>query len=289
MHQYAMNRDGVQFFREHGYVIARNVLTPHELEEAHRVIAEIIDEQSRIGDQASKVEWEPARLDGQRVARRIYYPVDHHEMFSRISLDDRVLDPVESLLGPDIQLVYSKVNMKEARVGSAVEWHQDLAFTPHTNSDYVSCLIYLDAATVENGCLQVIPWRDPERLLDHTVNGRFAGRITETLPRGDLPAPVPCEAEAGSMVLMHCMTPHSSLPNTSTRPRRTLILEYRAADAYPLYYPGKEGWVNEKAARIVRGHPSPVARFSLRSFPVPVLGGEFRSIYELQQEIGAAV
>ena len=56
--------------------------------------------------------------------------------------------------------------MKPSRVGSAVEWHQDLAYFPHTNPDLVNTLIYLDDATEENGCLQVLP-RQHDRFFDH--------------------------------------------------------------------------------------------------------------------------
>ena len=44
--------------------------------------------------------------------------------------------------------------MKPAKVGSAVEWHQDMAYFPHTNDDLVTTLVYLDDATEENGCLR---------------------------------------------------------------------------------------------------------------------------------------
>ena len=60
--------------------------------------------------------------------------------------------------------------------------------------------------------------------------------ITETVDDGRFGNPVPLEAPAGSVIFMHCVTPHSSKPNRSENPRRTLIYEYRAADAFPIYF-----------------------------------------------------
>ena len=89
----------------------------------------------------------------------LYEPCSHYEVFRAFSASDRLLDAVEALLGPDLVFHYSKINMKPAGVGSPVEWHQDLSYYPLTHRGSVSILFYLDDASVENGCLQVIPRR----------------------------------------------------------------------------------------------------------------------------------
>lgn len=281
MGRYSLTQEDVEAYNKDGYLVVKNVLAPYEVAETHRVIQAIIEEQRPLGDNATKLEWEPELVNGQRVPRRIYRPVEQHEVFYRTAVSDKILDRVESLVGPDIQLHTSKLNMKLAKVGSIVDWHQDLAFLPHTNTDLVVLLIYLDDATMENGCLQVIPGVHHGDLMDHSKEGIFVGRITEPIPRADLPAPVACEAPAGSMILMHYMTPHRSLPNRSERPRQTLIYEYRAADAYPIYL-GDRSVANERWARQVRGKRSPVARFSRTSVPIPYFAKDFRSLYDLQ-------
>jgi phytanoyl-CoA hydroxylase len=259
MAQYALTDEQVAFYRQNGYLINKDVLTPEELLNIDRVIRNITEEQRHLGDKATKLEWEPELVQGHRVVRRIFRAVDQDEVFHRIAMSDIILDRVESLIGPDIQFISSKVNVKPAYVGSVVEWHQDLAYVPHTNSDLVTCLIYLDDATRENGCLQVVP-------------SQHQG----------LPDPVACEAPAGSMVLMHWMTPHSSVSNHSDRPRRILICDYRAADAYPIYY-HKQAALTEQSARQVRGKRSPIARFSFKTLPMPNVEDEYRSLYELQE------
>jgi ectoine hydroxylase-related dioxygenase (phytanoyl-CoA dioxygenase family) len=160
-----------------------------------------------------------------------------------------------------------------------VEWHQDLAYYPLTNSDSVSILIYLDDATRANGCLQVLPGRHRAKPMSHSRNGYFQGRITD--PVDDSQA-VALEAPAGSVIFMHCLTPHSSAANTSGQARRTLILSYRASDAYPVY--AGEGTVAAEAhVRQVRGVKRLSARFSFSEFPIPCSRQPVKSLYQLQE------
>ena len=69
------------------------------------------------------------------------------------------------------------------------------------------------------------------------------------------------------------------------RPRRTLIFEYRAADAFPIYY-GEMTNIAEAKYRLVRGKP---ARFARLEGPAPLIPnvGRFQSLYELQLQAKA--
>ena len=75
-----------------------------------------------------------------------------------------------------------------------------------------------------------------------TPDGRFAGMITEDLESGQFGKPVSLEAPAGSAIFMHCITPHSSHPNRSDKPRRTLIYlrqNHRAGEKMFVDYAGQ--------------------------------------------------
>ena len=76
------------------------------------------------GDFSKVLELEPEPVDGKRVPRRIFNPYDQHETFRALAQDPRLLDKIESLIGGDFNLQHSKLNMKPAKVGSVVEWHQ---------------------------------------------------------------------------------------------------------------------------------------------------------------------
>ena len=139
--------------------------------------------------------------------RRLYEPCTHYATFRALSESKELLDVIEQLLGPNLFFHLSKVNMKPAKLGSVVDWHQDLTYYPLTNTDSVTVLFYLDDADASNGCLQVIP-RAQHRVMDHTLKGFFQGCVTEPV---DASKAVYVEAKAGSMIL------GQSRPSVQTR------------------------------------------------------------------------
>src|ERR1051325_2598455 len=264
MNRHFLTEEQVQFYRTEGYLVVDRLYDSTELAGADRAIRDITRQASAPADFSKILELEPGPLDGEQVPRRIYNPFEQHETFRKMATAERLLDKIESLIGPAFGLQHSKLNMKPAKGGSVVDWHQDLSYFPHTNPDLVTTLVYLDDAMERNGCLQIIP-RHQYHLFNHwTADGIFAGMITEELDGGRFGKPVPLSAAAGSVIFMHCLTPHASLPNRSDKGRRTLIFEYRAADSFPIYY-GEKIVMDESHTHHLRGKPARFARFGGRS------------------------
>lgn len=269
----------VEHYHTEGYVAVSGFLSAGEVAAFLREMDAVSAGQTLAHHDANRMEMEPNQSpDGMQV-RRLYEPCSHYQVFRAFSESERLLDAVEALLGPDLVFHYSKINMKPAGVGSPVEWHQDLSYYPLTHRGSVSILFYLDDATVENGCLQVIPRRHRGDLLSHSTDGFFQGRVTEAV---DQSLAVPIAGAAGTVIFMHAMTPHASIANVSDQPRRTLILSYRAADAFPIYT-GEMTYKTEANARLVRGQIPHAAHFDARSFPIPLYKDAISSLYDLQE------
>lgn len=282
--EYSLSDEQIDQYRNEGFVVVERLFNADDLARVDATIRRMTEQALAGGDFSKVLELEPEPVDGKRVPRRIFSPYDQDETFRALAHDPRLLDKIESIIGGDFNLQHSKLNMKPAKVGSVVEWHQDMAYFPHTNDDLVTTLIYLDEATEENGCLQVLP-RHHTHYFDHSgPDGRFAGMITESLADFGKPRSLP--APAGSAIFMHCITPHASLPNRSSRPRRTLIYEYRANDAFPIYY-GEMTNLAEAKFRMVRGRPARFARFGGPRPLIPNVG-KYTSLYELQNQAKAA-
>ncbi len=272
---------GIQLenYRKNGYAVHEKFLAQDEVASMLAEVESICAGNTLAHHDKTKLEMEPQQApDGTRV-RRLYEPCTHYPRFKALAESGKLLDCVEQLLGPNLMLHYSKLNMKPPAIGSVVEWHQDLSYYPLTNRDSLAVLIYLDDADMGNGCLKVIPGLQNGPLMDHTQEGYFQGKITQPV---DESKAVALEGKAGTAIFMHCMTPHTSAPNQSDRPRRTLILSYRAADAFPLYMRETTASI-ESNARLVRGDQASRARFSMTEFPVPRYRWKFASLYELQQ------
>ena len=145
----------------------------------------------------------------------------------------RVLDIVEDLIGPEItsnpiQHVRIKppaacLREGEARAHiTATDWHQDRAVAhPEADaSDTVTVWLAITDATVENGCLQVIPGMPA--MHDHCA------RRQVSIPTGalDLDRARPVPVAAGGCVLLHPLTPHASLANVTDGFRWSFDLRY---------------------------------------------------------------
>jgi phytanoyl-CoA hydroxylase len=275
-----LTAEQVAQYRRDGYVVSPGLLSRDEVDALLADVESICAGNTLARHDKTRVEMEPNQgPDGTRV-RRVYEPCTHYPRFRGLSESAKLLDCVEQLLGPNLTFHYSKINMKPPAIGSVVEWHQDLSYYPLTNHDSVSILFYLDDADRGNGCLQVIPGRHRGPLLDHTRDGIFQGRVTEPVDEREA---VALEGRAGAVIFMDAMTPHASLTNTSDRPRRTLILSYRAADAYPIYC-GEMTTSSEGHARLVRGTHPTTARFDMpAAFPIPHYPRKTASLYELQE------
>ena len=274
-----LNNTQITEYHQDGYTVCSNFLTPDEVAQLLAETEKIIDGNTLANHDNKRMEMEPNQPpDGTKV-RRLYEPCTHYPSFRTLAESEKLLDAVEALIGPNLLFHYSKLNMKPPEIGSVVEWHQDLSYYPLTNRDSLAVLFYLDDADAGNGCLQMLPGRHEGDLLAHTREGYFQGRATEAVDSSET---VLVEGKAGTVVFMHCMTPHASITNRSTRSRRTLILSYRAADAFPIYYGEMTSHV-ETHTRLVRGHRAQMARFTMKEFPIPHYKERSASLYELQE------
>jgi phytanoyl-CoA hydroxylase len=288
MNKFALTDQQKEHYFREGYLVVEHLFNADDLARVARTIDEMTETAIASGDYSKILELEPEPVEGKQVCRRIYNPFEQHQAFRDLATDPRVLDRIESLIGPDINLQHSKLNMKPAKVGSVVEWHQDMAYFPHTNDSLVTTLVYLDDATERNGCLQVLP-RHHTHFFSHAgPDGIFAGMITEEVADGRFGRPVSLAAPAGSVIFMHAITPHASLPNRSDKPRRTLIYEYRASDSFAIFYPHMNVGMQPKHCQL-RGKPSLYARFG---GPPPLMtprGEMSTSLYSLQEKARAAI
>ena len=141
---------------------------------------------------------------------------------------------LQKLWGPAIRFDISKLNLKSAGYGAPVEWHQDWAFYPHTNDDLAAVGIMMDDVDDANGPLLVIPGSHKGPIFDHHADGVFCGAMDPARGEVDYRTAVPLIGPAGSITIHHARTVHGSATNSSGRPRRLLLHQYRAADAWPL-------------------------------------------------------
>ncbi len=159
--------------------------------------------------------------------------------YAAIVRSKRVAENMQHLLGDEVYHYHHKMMLKEPRVGGAWEWHQDYGYWYNNGClfpDMASCLIAVDQATRENGCLQVIRGSHKMGRIDHGKTGDQTGadlsRVEAALERMEL---VYCELEPGDAIFFHGNTLHRSDQNTSENPRWSLICCYNTRHNDPYF------------------------------------------------------
>jgi phytanoyl-CoA hydroxylase len=103
-----------------------------------------------------------------------------------------------------------------------------------TNNDMITCLLFMDDVTLENGPLEIIPGSHKGPLHSHWHNGVFTGAVSDEIIKPKADSVMRCTGIAGSVCLMHVNLLHGSAPNLSHKPRTLYITTYYAEDAIEL-------------------------------------------------------
>jgi len=280
-----LNEEQVNFYAENGFLAVEGVFSPEEVARAREVVDELVEQSRSVTVHTDVYDLEPTHSPEHPRVRRLKAPLSTHPYFEHLARKDALLDVVAGLLGSAIRLHGNKLNMKAAEYGSAVEWHQDFAFYPHTNDDLLAVGIAIDDCLPENGCMLMVPGSHRWPILNHHQEGYFVGAIDAEREGIDLSAAVPVPVHAGGITLHHCRTLHGSAPNTSSRPRRLFLLELAAVDAWPcMGVPDLAAF----DARIWRGSPTASYRVTNMDIRPPLPKHERQgSIYEVQTPLRA--
>jgi len=280
-----LTREQVDEYFERGFTIAESVLDGAMLNRARAILDAIVANASSVTRNNEVYDLEESHTPASPRVRRIKEPVDRDPLFWELLRSDGVIGPVKQLIGPNLRLHGSKLNMKSAGYGAPVEWHQDWAFYPHTNEDVLAIGLMLDDVTFENGPLQVIPGSHRGLVHDHQNEGFFVGAIDVGGSGLDVKSAVTLTGAAGSMTIHHVRAIHGSALNVSGRPRRMLFYEIAAADAWPLatFLPNYRDFEQFFRGRMITG----MSTLEPRMTPVPIrMPGALRrgseSIYNLQ-------
>jgi ectoine hydroxylase-related dioxygenase (phytanoyl-CoA dioxygenase family) len=239
-----ISQQDVAFYREQGYLVVAGVLSGAEVEELRRVTDEFVENARSRTSHDDVYDLEDSHSAAAPRVRRIKTPHLWHESYAAMVAHPRILEILKAFWGPSIRFDISKLNLKAAGYGAPVEWHQDWAFYPHTNDDLAAVGIMLDDVDETNGPLMVIPGSHRGPIFDHhDEQGFFCGAIDPGRGEVDFSRAVKLTGPAGSITIHHARTVHGSATNTSGRPRRLLLHQYRAADAWPIMgVPDYQAW-----------------------------------------------
>lgn len=228
MSYFRVTDEQVAAFERDGYLIVDGLM---DREETDLLLSTARGDRDRL-DSAIQLEDASGKLSKLSMWN---HPGD--DVFGAVARSERVVGTMERLLGGEVYHYHSKIMLKEPRVGGAWEWHQDYGYWYQNGCLFpymASCLMALDPATKENGCLQVLKGSHLMGRVEHGKFGEQTGadpeRVQAAMERMEL---VYCEMSPGTAVFFHGNTLHCSAANESEKPRWSLICCYNAARNNP--------------------------------------------------------
>jgi len=218
-------------FRERGYLAMEGVLAPDEVARC----AAALDELGRRRPEGVGVQDEPYYQRGGREpsvdrpelrVRKLWKFAGVEPTLEAAVAAPRIVAILDHLVGSGARLIQDMALMKPPHRGAEKPWHQDNAYFDWTPLDgVIGVWIALDPATVENGCMQIVPGSHREgpaphhhvrdcQLLDDVTRAARA----EVVPLGP-----------GGALFFSALLHHGTPPNRSPDRRRALQFHYAAA------------------------------------------------------------
>jgi phytanoyl-CoA hydroxylase len=204
-----------------GFVVVSGVFAPQELETIDQEIDRLLTIPGNDAG-AHRTGWI------MEVARR-------SEITRQFAEDERLLSLIQEIVQPGVAIHSTKLVTKLPHSEEICHWHQDEAFyrrpdDPETHSQTrMSVWVPLQAATLDNGCLWVVPGSHTWGIEDYTMvqTGTCRKRIDREAYANEHAISVP--VAAGSAVLFSAWTWHHSKGNQTNHVRRAFIVSYQEA------------------------------------------------------------
>ncbi len=207
----------VDAFRRDGYVVTPEAFSAPDSAAIVRWAREVEALPEKPG--RHWVYHEKSRIDGRDLINRIENIVPFHAGFAELT--EVLKSPAARLVGEEMVLFKEKINFKMPG-GGGFEPHQDSqAGWEDYASNFLSILVCIDEATIENGCLELAPGQHRRGLL----------RGMEPLTEHDIKDMnfIPYPTRPGDVAYFDAYTPHRSAPNPTNKARRMYFATYNRA------------------------------------------------------------
>jgi hypothetical protein len=219
--------DQVRFFHLNGFLsIPTPITNQAELAWMREVYDRIFEEKSGR-DEGNQFDLGGTDEDGVVAALpQILNPTKYAPELNNGEYLKNATQIVRQLLGDSVSAGVGHAIFKPAGYGAPTPWHQDEAYwDPNFQNQNVSIWMPLQEATLENGCLYFVPGSHEWEIQPHqSINGDARIHGLEMVTPPDLSDAVACELPAGGITIHRNRTAHYAGPNTSSIPRRALIL-----------------------------------------------------------------
>ena len=241
-----MTEEDIWYFKTNGFYRVRDTLPENLIDRLN----DITDVQIERMDEP--IVWENKESRTPETVRRLSKVLHRDPAYLEAASHPIILNALEGVLGPDIEILTNKHNHIMVRPGQSypVPWHS--GEHPYAYS-LITSLIYLEESTTQNGCIRIVPGSHNRPFF----NDRRPQKQREDFYSTDhywrsVPIPMP----RGGVLLFYDCCFHGSDTNFSSGSRRSLTVAYRAHDAHDVVKEDPEK-ILVRGEKAYTGHPHP--------------------------------
>jgi len=232
----------INFYKEKGFLVAKDLLSPEEVALLRKeTVAIFRGERGPVEGLVEAGEASDAAILKKYVA--IHFPHKLSPVIREYLGHRGVVDVLQKIVGPNLKCMQSMLFVK-APGKAGQSWHQDEYYIPTRDRSLAGVWIAIDDATIENGCLWIIPGSNRAGyIMKRVANDSDEYADVDTVDvsgysGGEL---VPVEVKSGSVVFFNGYVLHSSLRNKTKDVFRTALVNHymRAESMLPWDQDGK--------------------------------------------------
>lgn len=215
----------IDHFKQKGYLIFEGLIPSEKVEYYVSVFDQLVQHGKSLtehqGHYALEIDKDRNLIPG--ILHKVQGVCVEEPRILQLAKEPGILDRIQCLLGPDIDIFGTKFFPKLPQVGHSVYWHQDNFYFGTTSDQIISCGIYLQDTDRENGCLRIIPSSHLRGAIfshhrDPTTHGSWA--------EIDDREAIDVEMSAGTVAIFSANLMHGAYDNNSERSRYSTAWHY---------------------------------------------------------------
>ena len=228
-----IKKKNISFYHDNGYLIVPDLVSPENIAALKKETVEIFRGNRGKIDGLLDVNNET----DEEVLKKyvaIHFPHKISPLIKKFLSHKNITKVLSKIVSPNVKCMQSMLFVKApGKAGQA--WHQDEYYIPTRDKSLVGAWIAVDDATVENGCLWLIPGSNKpgymRKRVDNTSD-EYADEDTIDVSDYKTNEIIPVEVKSGTVVFFNGYTLHSSLRNKTTDCFRTaLVNHYMSAES----------------------------------------------------------
>jgi len=228
-----MSKQQIESYRENGFLIIEDFLSPPELETWRLNVQEAVDQ--RLAEAKEKLnqvigsdltnQGDPEDFYAQ-VFTQVMKLADTHAGMRKLLFDPNLGRMIAELAGVDGIRIWHDQALFKMPYGNPTPWHLDTPYWGFSSRDAVSIWIALDDATIENGCMWYVPGSYKTATFANSSFAKNMADLFKIYPDWKKLGSVPAPIKAGSAAIHNGICAHAAGANMTNGSRRAMTCGY---------------------------------------------------------------